>query len=184
MYTLLIDTHSKIINIVLYKDEGIMDHLAKETTKSHSIFVMPLIKQILDENNVAKKDISNLIVVNGPGSFTGIRLGITIAKTWAYTQNIPIKAISSLEVLACSLNTEIKKVAIPDPKGYYIGTFNKDNQKMEEFNYISKEEFTDYKLEDDIQVDYNNVYQYVKNLQPLNPHSVNPVYIKKIEVEK
>ncbi len=184
MYSLLIDTHAKIINIVLYKDGKMVKKDSKETLKSHSIYVMPMIRDLLQDCGVDKKEIKELIVVNGPGSFTGIRLGITIAKTWAYAKKIKIKAISSLQMLACSLNKDIKKVAISDPKGYYVGVFASNNKLLEDYKYIASKDLKDYKKEEDIEIDYNAVYEFISYLPALNPHAVNPLYIKKIEVEK
>ena len=63
--------------------------------------MFPAIKELIDEQKL-----DEIIVVNGPGSFTGVRLGVTIAKTLAYTLNIPIKTISSLEVSSISNNAQ------------------------------------------------------------------------------
>lgn len=184
MYSLFIDTHSALINLVLYKDGKVVKKVKKETFKSHSAYILPMIKELLDNQEVLKNEIEELIVVNGPGSFTGVRLGITIAKTWAFSKNISIKSLSSLEVLAISINTKIKKVAIPDPKGYYTGIFDENNIKQEEFKYVKKDKLDrDFILEDDIKIDYELVYKFMKKLPKYNPHQVNPIYIKKIGVE-
>ena len=182
MYSLFIDTHSKIINIVLYQNGKVLKSKHEKTTKSHSSFIMPLIKEIIEEVKITKNDIKELIVVNGPGSFTGSRLGITIAKTWAYCKKINIKVISSLEVLAVSVKDN-KKVAIADPKGYYIGSFNQNNQLEKNYQYVTSID-QDYILEEQVNIDYNLVYKYTKTLDIVNPHTIKPLYIKKIEVEK
>ncbi len=182
MLTLLIDTHSLVINLVLYQNKKVLDKINYSTNKSHSIYIMPLIVKLLAQNNIDKNEIKEIIVANGPGSFTGSRLGITIAKTWAYTKKIPIKVISSLEVLACSIPKKQVKVAIPDAKGYYLGEFQ-DNKKIKEFTYVNGQISQDYELEENINIDYNKVYEYTQNLQAQNPHSVKPIYIKKIGVE-
>ncbi len=183
MYSLLIDTHDKNIKLILYKDGKVFSKLFQETIKSHSVYIMPMIDKLLTTENVNKNDIKELIVVNGPGSFTGIRLGITIAKTWAYCKKVKIKAISSLQMLACSLTGDEKKVAIADPKGYYVASFDKSNKKIEEYKYISGQ-INGYIEEKDINIDYDLVYDFVNKLPALNPHAVNPLYIKKIGVEQ
>ena len=86
---------------------------------------MPTIKKALDGKNPEK-----IYVVNGPGSFTGVRLGVTIAKTFAYTLEIPIKTISSLELKAVSLVEKNKIVGVKENNGYYIGIFDEDNNLM------------------------------------------------------
>lgn len=181
MHSLLIDTHNEKIVLVLYKNSTVIDIIEKKSNQSHSIYVMNLIKEILDKNNIHKNDIEELYVVNGPGSFTGVRIGITIAKTWAVVKNIKIKTIDSLELIASSLNEKNITTGISDKKGYYIGDFTK-----EKYFYISKEEFNDLNqkvyLEEDIKVNYSNVYNYLQKKSYENPHLLKPIYIKKIGV--
>lgn len=187
MYSLFIDTHDKNINLVLYKNGVVLKHISKESLKSHSLHVITLIKEIISSSNIDKNDIKEIIVVNGPGSFTGIRIGITIAKTWAFCKEIKIKQISSLEVLAVNIKTKDKIIGIPDAKGYYIGKFTKDNKKVEEFKYyphkLVEDNLKNIFLEDTINIDYNLVYEYTTNLDYCSAHEVNPIYIKKIGVE-
>ena len=186
MYSLFIDTHSKKINVVLYKDGIVMDYKFQHTSKSHSTYIFPLLISLIEGNNITKDMIDEIIVVNGPGSFTGIRIGVTIAKTWAVLKECKIKQISSLEVLAASIKTKDNKVVgIADAKGYYIGTFNYKNEIIDDFKYLPNTEVNKESmyLEDDIKVDYNSLYLYANKLEYQNPHNINPIYIKKIGVE-
>ena len=61
-------------------------------------------------HNIELKNLSLLLVVNGPGSFTGIRIGMTIAKIIAYSLNIPIKLIDSLLIKALNVDTITKYI--------------------------------------------------------------------------
>ena len=103
MYKLFISTYSELITIGLFKDNNLIMQKEKESEKSHSIYLVPMIDEILKGNNIECQDLSEILVVNGPGSFTGIRLGVTVAKTLAYTLNIPIKTISSIEAISASI---------------------------------------------------------------------------------
>ena len=127
-------------------------------------------------------------MVNGPGSFTGVRLGVTIAKTLAYTLNIPIKAVSSLWIKAVSLEHEEITIVEREKNGVFIGTFNKNNQLQGEYTYLKNIEFEQIEnkdnYEENIVIDYKKIIAWVKNLKSENPHAVNPLYVKKIEVEK
>ena len=191
MYSLFIDTHDKDINLVLYKDGEILDKNIKESERHHSDFIMPMLKELLDRNNITVHDINELFVVNGPGSFTGVRLGVTIAKTLAYTLNIPIKTITSLELFALSANTDQDKiVVIPDLKGVFGVKFDKDNKIIDEYFYKSNEEYKSY-LENqkdcivvNNNIDFNKLYDYMKTIEKTTPHKVNPIYIKAIEATK
>ena len=164
----------------------------KESINAHSIYTMPIIKEILDKNNIKPKDLNEIEVINGPGSFTGVRIGVTIAKTLAYTLNIKIKSMSSIEALALSGNNKKKLVVIKDLKGVYYGLFNEDNELLESLNYLNNKEFEDYVEKNNLEnliieetmLNPKKIYEYLKNKDSLNPHHVNPLYIKQIEAEK
>ena len=96
MNTLFISTFDKLITIALLKNGKLIDKLELVSNKNHSEFVMNMINDILNNNNIDTSFLNEIIVVNGPGSFTGVRIGVIIAKTLAYTLNIPIKTITSL----------------------------------------------------------------------------------------
>ena len=148
------------------------------TKKNNSEYIFPTIKKVIDDIKL-----SEIIVVNGPGSFTGVRLGVTIAKTLAYTLNIPIKTITSLEVMCISSNKQ--KVAFNDGNGYYIGEFNNKNELIDNYKYINNEEYNnnyqDYYT--DYIINPEKVYEFLINRKPINAHLVNPIYVKKIGVE-
>ena len=66
MYTLFISTYDKYINVALLKDDEVIEHKIKESINSHSIYTMPLIKEILDNNKITPKDLNQIEVINGP----------------------------------------------------------------------------------------------------------------------
>lgn len=178
MYTLVVDTHYLDIIIILLKNGKIVNKEEVINKKNNSEYIFPSLIKVIDNIKL-----DEIIVVNGPGSFTGVRLGVTICKTLAYTLKIPIKVISSLEVSAIS--NERKKVALSDNNGYYVATFDNSYKPVGEFKYMSndkfKEENNQYQTE--YKIDAEKVYEYLKDKESINPHSVNPIYIKKIGVE-
>ena len=191
MISLFIDTHDKDINLVIYKNGMILDKNIKESERHHSDFIMPMLKELLDRNNLTVHDINEIYVVNGPGSFTGVRLGVTIAKTLAFTLNVPIKTITSLEMYAISEDTnEDKIVVIEDLKGVFGAKFDKDNNIVDEYFYKSNDEYKSYLEKQDKYVivnnniDFNKVYEFMKTKEEITPHKVNPIYIKMIEANK
>jgi tRNA threonylcarbamoyl adenosine modification protein YeaZ len=187
MYSLFLDTHDIEIIIGIYKDGLLIDSLVNSSNRHHSDILMPSISDILSRNNIDVKELGEILVVNGPGSFTGVRLGVTIAKTLAYTLNIPIKTITSLEVIM--LSNDCNLPIIHDVKGVFGGIFE-NNNLVGDYFYKSNEEFNDfikdenYQVCDKYDVDFNNVYKYMLNKKSENPHSVNPIYIKVIEALK
>lgn len=187
MYTLFISTFDKIITIGLLKNGKVLDTNIKESTQNHSVYTMPMIESILNKNKVDVKKLSEIIVVNGPGSFTGVRIGVTIAKTFAYTLNIPIKTITSLLAYAVSLDSNDKKViTISDMKGKYVGYFDHNN-KVIDYIYLKNSEFSEY-IKDkekylvvDNKFDLEKIYKYLLNVESTLSHNVNPIYIKGID---
>lgn len=186
MYKLFISTYSELITIGLFKDDQLIMQKDKESEKSHSIYLVPMIDEILKNNNITCQDLTEIIVVNGPGSFTGIRLGVTVAKTLAYTLNIPIKTISSIEAISSSIKEENKIITISDTKGKYLGIFE-NNKLLNELIYLKNKDYEEYiknytySVYEDSQLDLQNIYNYTLNIQPTPAHAVKAIYIKEIE---
>jgi tRNA threonylcarbamoyl adenosine modification protein YeaZ len=178
MKTLLIDTHLWNITIILFEDGNIFRKEELKNKKNNSEYIFPIITKVLDGS-----DFDQVIVVNGPGSFTGVRLGVTIAKTLAYTKKIPIKTVTSLECMAISTNN--KSVAFSDGNGYYIGLFDNEMNLKEDYKYVKINEINNYKdITTDVAIDYEKVYEFANKKTSINPHLVNPIYVKKIGVEQ
>ena len=192
MYSFFIDTHDTEINLAIYKDGTLIDSRCKQSTMHHSDYIMPLLKELLDTNDLTVHNLSEILCVNGPGSFTGVRLGVTIAKTLAYTQNIPIKTITSLEMYAVSSSSANNKlVIIRDLKGCFGGLFTPDNKLINDYFYKSTNEFDDYVTSNSLtnnivenKVDFNKIYELFCKKETTIAHKVNPIYIKVIEALK
>lgn len=184
LYTLFIDTHDKKVLIILFKDGNIVIKEDLETKNKHSEVAMPTIDKVLKSSNVDIRDISNIIVVNGPGSFTGERIAVTIAKTFAYSLNIPVRVIDALTILALNVNSDLKVVALEDRNGAFVGTYDKECKVLGSLQYMNKSNYLEFKTNNDIitdvEIDYEKVYEYVMNQNELNPHEVKPLYIKGI----
>ena len=178
MKTLYIDTHLWNVVVVLFENGKVLRKKEIFGEKNNSTLIFPTIEEVLN-----REKFDSIIVVNGPGSFTGVRLGVTIAKTFAYTLNLPIRTITSLECMAVSNSN--KKVAISDGNGYYLGIFDDDMNLQEEYKYINEEEFLKIDtVETNVILDYEKIYEYVMTKDTIESHLVNPIYIKKIGVEK
>lgn len=179
---LFIDTHDELITIGLKNNDNLFIK-TQESEYSHSIYTMPMIENIFKENNLSIKELDKIIVVNGPGSFTGIRIGLSIAKTLAYALNIKINTISSLTAYLVSNDiNDNKKAVIEDNKGFYVSVFDKDNNVIVEETY-TEEDNCDYQ-EVEKKLDVEKIIKYLENKESENPHFIKANYIKKIEVEK
>ncbi len=187
MNTLYMDTHNKSIDIILCKDGKIVVKKEKESNFDHSKSTIPLLMKALEEVHMDVKELNEIIIINGPGSFTGVRIGVTIAKTLAYTLQIPIKTMSSLLVKAVSFTHDTIHIVEREKNGVFLGTFNKENELIGEYQYLSNSEYEKIDKEnhvENVKIDYEKIMAYSKQIKPINPHAVNPLYIKRIEVQK
>ena len=100
MKILSIDTSSKICGVTISDNENVLIHLSNDDEKTHSVKLMPMVDSALKSTNLSLNDISLLAVCTGPGSFTGVRIGIATVKAFSDVKHIPIVGVSSLESLA------------------------------------------------------------------------------------
>ncbi|MFB5284691.1 tRNA (adenosine(37)-N6)-threonylcarbamoyltransferase complex dimerization subunit type 1 TsaB [Peribacillus sp. Hz7] len=102
MKVLAIDTSNFTLGIALIDGNRVIGEYITNLKKNHSVRVMPAIETLLKDCDTLPKELDKIVVAKGPGSYTGVRIGVTIAKTLAWTLNIPLSAISSLEALAAN----------------------------------------------------------------------------------
>ena len=127
MRILYIDTSSSYLYTGIVCDGKLISEVQENLQLDLSKLALPKIAEMFSENNLKPNDIDKIIVVNGPGSFTGIRVGLTIAKVYAWSLNIPIIPITSLEAMACSCEEDRMLVPIIDARrGYVYGAIYKD----------------------------------------------------------
>lgn len=130
MISLFLDTSTKYLCIGIAKDHKVIYKFQQEAIKKQSELTIPFLQKALSEVNISLDDIDEVNVTIGPGSFTGIRIGMCIAKVLASMKNIPLKAIFSLNAYA-SLG---KKIVILDAKAkrVYLGIYNNNEKVIDE----------------------------------------------------
>lgn len=182
MKTLFIDTHAELLTVAII--DGIeIDKKEVESYNSHSILLLPLIDSLLKEKNIEINDIDNIVVVNGPGSFTGIRIGLTVAKTIGYALKKNVYPISSLKAYLVSSNINKKKMAsIEDSHGYYICAFDESNNEILEEQYVEDISNYDYEIVEE-KLNISKVIEYAMKSEAINVNALKANYVKKIGVE-
>lgn len=100
MLSLILDSANKELGVALAQDGTLLDEIRYEARQRQSELMIPEIENIFKKNHVNPKDVGEILVTVGPGSYTGVRIALTIAKVYGYAINIPVYAFSSLEVLA------------------------------------------------------------------------------------
>jgi len=103
MKVLAIDTSNYSLGIALINEDQVIGEYITNMKKNHSIRVMPAIEKLMGDCEMKPADLEKIVVAKGPGSYTGVRIGVTIAKTLAWTLNVPLVGISSLEALAAGV---------------------------------------------------------------------------------
>lgn len=150
MKILAIDTSSKICSVALLENNEVIDELNLDDGKTHSENLMPLINEVLNKNNLSLKQIEMIACSVGPGSFTGIRIGVATVKPIAEVLNIKIASVTSLETLAKNVENEETIVSLIDARNnqVYAGIFDKEHKKKEEY------------IADDINVVIDSIKKY------------------------
>lgn len=106
MKILSIDTASNICGVSILEDTNLICKLDQDTGRTHSENLMPMIQQALKQANVTLKEMDLFVCDKGPGSFTGIRIGIATIKAFHDSLSIPCIGVNSLESLAYSVKKE------------------------------------------------------------------------------
>ena len=100
MIILAIDTTGKVCSTAVSKDGKLLSEEYRDVGLTHSASLMPMIETVLGSAGVDISDIDRIAVSNGPGSFTGVRIGVCAAKALAHARGIPICGISTLEAMS------------------------------------------------------------------------------------
>ncbi len=135
MKILAIETSSKICGACLCEDDKIIDKLEIDNGLTHSQNLMPLIKDLLDKNSLKISDLDAFVCDIGPGSFTGIRIGVATAMAFVdCSNNVKYTGVSSLEALAYNIKEDGFIASIIDCKNdnCYYALYELKNGKYTE----------------------------------------------------
>ncbi|MGI6329350.1 MAG: tRNA (adenosine(37)-N6)-threonylcarbamoyltransferase complex dimerization subunit type 1 TsaB [Bacilli bacterium] len=205
MKYLFIDSSTDILTIALTNDDDILGNINYNATNKHSKYIMQGLKELFEETGIKKEKIDKIFVINGPGSFTGIRIGVALAKVYAWALKKEVIPISTLKAYALSSLEEANNyVSVIDARrGYvYAGLYKKDYQEIFKPCYIKidllKKRINRLKgsitingninicsinKTNEVSLDVMKIINYYKHENPVNPHLLNPQYLKKTEVE-
>lgn len=104
--------------IGLFNDQTKLDYISWQAHRELSSTIHIKIKELLDKNNLSLADLNGLIVFKGPGSFTGLRIGITVSNTFSYALNIPIVSTKGDDWINSGItklkNKENEVIALPE----------------------------------------------------------------------
>ena len=193
MAKLLLDSSNTSLSVGLEKDGLLIDHISYESWQSQSEHMVPEIDNILKKNGLDRRDIDGIVSSIGPGSYTGVRIALTIAKVASLVLNVPLFTVSSLRVLKDDDKPSICLINARSGRSYFgvyqgekvivSDTIKKNDEVLE---YIK--EHPNYSICGDARylgfanVDNNISKQMVSLLNVLrkeeNPLASKPVYMK------
>ncbi|SFJ70737.1 tRNA threonylcarbamoyl adenosine modification protein YeaZ [Terrisporobacter glycolicus] len=110
MKILGIDTSTMAANVAVLENDKLICEYSINTKKTHSQKLMPMIENMLKLSDMEIKDIDAIGICIGPGSFTGLRIGMATAKAMAHVNNIPLIGINSLEILGANMDLCNKRI--------------------------------------------------------------------------
>ena len=141
MKILTIDTSSKNAIIAITEDEEKIIELNNEEEKTHSQKLMPMIDEAFQKTNLSLDDMELIVCCVGPGSFTGVRIGIATAKAFADSKNIKVVGVNALEGLAYCLNIDGYVCTFIDAGhgNAYVGLFKIEKDKNERLQTVQEE---------------------------------------------
>ncbi len=204
MKVFYIDTSSSYLYAGVVLDNQLLGEIKKDFGHELSKYTIYEIDKLFKKLNLNSTEIDKIIVVSGPGSYTGIRIGMTFAKIYAYTKKIPITMITSLEAMATSVDSDKLIVPMIDARrGYvYAGVYEgktplvKDKYiKLSELQQILEKFEKEYVVVTKDKnlnllniVDYNpdilKIVLRYRNRENINPHLIEPTYLKLTEAEE
>lgn len=136
MKILAIDTATEVCSVAVLENKDVIVEKTLDSVNTHSVALMPLIKEVLTECNLTINDIDLFACDNGPGSFTGIRIGLSTIKAFCDVTQKPCVGVTSLEGFAYKLFDEhcdeyyICSILNANHNNAYCGIFSFDNGKL------------------------------------------------------
>lgn len=195
MKYLLIDTATSYLIVSIVIDDKLVYLYNEEEGHRMSERVMPVIAEAFDKGGIKPKDLDMILATTGPGSFTGIRVGLTVAKTMAWSLKIPVVPISTLEVMVSGYDDKKNIGLINARRGFvYAGIYDDKLNVISEDRYDSLDNISmdgnlvSYDLFDfevkKPKLDVLKIVSKHKDDAPVNPHLLNPKYLKRTEAEE
>ena len=198
---LVIDTSSSYVTVSIINNNTIVHEFKKKIDNDIASKIMSIINMELTESNIDIKEIEKIFVVNGPGSFTGVRIGVTIAKTIAWALNIKVVPLSSLELMATTNSNKEFIVPLIDARrgNVYAGVYDADLNSVTDDKLVSVSEILRYDNSEYTFVSYDEI----KGIDTIKPdtdvlkivnkhindegmiaHQLKPNYLKLTEAEE
>ena len=142
MNILAFDTSTEKFSISILKNNKIVLNLSKIINKTYSKFLIPILKKSLEKSKLDIKEINYILISLGPGSFTGVRIGIAAAKGLGIPHKINISGFNNMDILVNSIDNNIKEKRIvtiikSKKSDYYFQVFDSKKKPIKKISFFS-----------------------------------------------
>jgi len=190
MIRMIVDTATSYYYLSILKDDEILDEAYEYGQGNHSETLMPRLEKMLKDNNITLKDIDEVYTGIGPGSYTGERISVVIAKMIWALNNTKIYKFSTLALIASSKNGESYPYIDARRGNAYIAHFDNDFNRLMDDEVVCVSEFFANKEKDKeliiesgkpnpIKLIHSNEVSLVEDTDKLTPN-----YIQLVEAER
>ena len=204
MVSIVVEASNGFCSIACLENNKVLSQRNMECSNNLSAIILQEIDNCLNDAGKSKRDLTEIIASNGPGSYTAIRVVAAICKTLAYTLKLPLKVVSSLKLQAL-LEFESNKLIVPliDARrnNVFAAVYKVENKKLiEELNNFLKNKDEQFvyvgrdikKLKEKLllaennknEVSAANVVKIYDSLEIVDSYNMKPQYLRKTEAER
>ncbi len=198
MTCLGIDTSGNHLTAFIMRDGEVLSVFHENVGLKHSVTLMPVIEDLLEKLNMSLSDIDVFSTVIGPGSFTGIRIGVSTVKALAYSLGKKVLAVTSFEALAYNtIDKSVVTVIDARHENYYVCGFEKGKitvepcfmgleelKKLEDLPIVSDVEIPVSSTVGDLVGGFISAVKENLDRATLDIESLVPLYVKKSQAEE
>ena len=184
MKILSIDTSSSVCSIAIMEDEKVIKEAQNKSEKEHSQTLMPMLKEILEDTKLTLNDIDLIACGVGPGSFTGIRIGIATSKAFSDVKKIPVVGVDSLEAQANAVviqkgrgNCKIVSIIDARNENAYFAVYRMKDGNLSVYKNADVSEIFDI-------INYMNFQEPVYLIGNIEMQKLEPLMIAEISKEQ
>ncbi len=190
---LVIDTATDYIYLSLIIDGYEKQSVYEKGVNNHSVTLIPFLEEMLNRENLTLKNLDEIIVGDGPGSYTGVRIGVTVAKMIGYLNNIKTYKVSSLALMASHSDNPFVLAVIDARRGNaFMGLYKNVDKKLIQIKTDCLDNIEKYRnnLSCNYEVVSNGKPQIIKIINSdllelvKDIHNLTPNYLQITEAER
>ena len=198
MRCLAVDTSGEHLTVAYISDDNVVSEFYENISLRHSITLMPTIEKVLNKAGVLVSDIDVFASVLGPGSFTGIRIGVSTMKALSYANDKKVLPLTSFDVLAYNKQNG-KNLAVIDARrdNFYVQGYEGNSVvlsprfiskeevlKLREFNVLSSTDTTFVKGNCNLEKGLINAVKCNIDKATFDRETLVPLYVRKSQAEE